>query len=43
MYADRANRSVQSDLSYPATSGPEHIRISDLGRIWEICLTQQVQ
>ena len=21
---------VQSDLGYPATSGPEHIRISDL-------------
>ena len=29
---------VQSDLGYPATSGPAHIRISDFGRIWEICL-----
>ena len=32
---------IQSDLGYPATSGPEHIRISDLAgyeSLWEICL-----
>ena len=26
----KENKTVQSDLGYPATSGPAHIRISDL-------------
>ena len=34
---------LQSDLSYPATSGPAHIRISDLAGYERYAWTQQVQ
>ena len=34
---------VQSDLGYPATSGPAHIRISDLAGYERYAWTQQVQ
>ena len=34
---------VQSDLGYPATLGPAHIRISDLAGYERYALTQHVQ
>ena len=34
---------LQSDLGYPATLGPAHIRISDLAGYGRYALTQQVQ
>ena len=34
---------LQSDLGYPATSGPAHIRISDLAGYERYAWTQQVQ
>ena len=34
---------LQSELGYPATSGPAHIRISDLDGYERYALTQQVQ
>ena len=34
---------IQSDLGYPATSGPAHIRISDLAGYERYAWTQQVQ
>ena len=34
---------LQSDLGYPATSGPAHIRISDLAGYERYAWTQQLQ
>ena len=36
-------KDLQSDLGYPATSGPAHIRISDLAGYERYAWTQQVQ